>query len=68
MINIYITDNNFDLINWHKYMNKYSQRSFKGPLNDTFWNVKELFYNYDKISKNTLKNILLKQLDPIVST
>lgn len=56
-----MTDNNFDLVNWLKYMNKYIfQTSFKGSLNDTFWNVKQLFYNYDKISKNTLKNILLR--------
>ena len=50
-------ENNFDLVNWLKYINKwYSLSTSKCHLNYRFWNVKKLFCNYDKITQNTIKN------------
>jgi len=55
-------ENNFDLINWLKYINKWIYISTsKCSLHKTFWNVKKTFCNYDKITQNTIKNILLKK-------
>jgi len=50
-------ENNFDLVNWLKYINKWNSLSTsKCYLHNTFWNVKKLFYRYDKITQNTIKN------------
>ena len=55
-------ENNFDLVNWLKYINKWNYISTsKCRLHNTFWDVKKLFYRYDKITQNTIKNILLKK-------
>lgn len=55
-------ENNFDLVNWLKYINEWNYISTsKCSLHNTFWDVKKLFYRYDKITQNTIKNILLKK-------
>lgn len=52
-------NNNFDLVNWLKYINKWNYLyESKCPLNN---NLRVSLRHYDKITKTTIKNILLKK-------
>jgi hypothetical protein len=57
-----MVENNFNLVNWLKYINKWNSfYELKYHLNDCFYNVIKLFCHYNKITKTTIKNILLKK-------